>query len=123
MTWYELVDNIKESIIERIEWETQNDEDFEFDVFIDNLEHEDVIMETIDSEFPIYNIDIIDVFKSNSDLWFGDNEFGGEEVLDVIRGTILTELSNEIHSWWYGDGEDECREIFDEYVRKEKESE
>tara|TARA_Y100000590_G_scaffold309292_1_gene349290 strand:+ start:887 stop:1252 length:366 start_codon:yes stop_codon:yes gene_type:complete len=83
-----------------------HDSDFDLDKYIDDMSYTDTFYEVIDMNIPIYNSDLISVFQSDTDLWYMEDEFGGESILDNIRGVIMMKLNDELIQWW----NDECEE-------------
>ena len=87
-----------------------HDSDFDLGHYIRNMEYTDTFLEVIDTNIPIHNSDLIEVFQSDTDLWYMEDEFGGESILDNIRGVIMMKLNDELIQWWNDKGEEELRQ-------------
>ena len=119
MTFSELLKSCIDSFNEIID-DVFHDSDFDVYTYIENMNYIEDIMSVIDMNVPIYNIDLIDVFRSENDLWYMEDEFDGENLLDNIRGVITMKLHEDLCQWWSDEGEEqikrdwkEMKEIFE----------
>lgn len=119
MTFYDLLTTTIDDIKEQIQWMWMDDDYFD----VGSMDIYDIIIDCVGNNTPIYNSDIVEVFSSESDLWYYDNEFGDtDDILNNISGRIMSKLSDDVHEWWNDEGMDEMEKEFNDY-QKEKETE